>query len=92
MSVVYVAVSGEEKIKCYVPSPSTGSIAQPFHEADCPTPFQLCVSPDGRFLFAVSMGPENEHVSYGAPALTIARIRAASHPLLLLQRLAPMVR
>ena len=81
MSVVYVAVSGEEKIKCYVPSPTTGSITQPFHEVDCPGPFQLCVSPDGRFLFAVSMGPKNEHVSYGAPVSKISpALLQSPHP------------
>jgi 6-phosphogluconolactonase len=59
--VLYVAVSGEDKIKCY---PCGDPSSDECLEAECPGPFQLTVSPDGRFLFAVSMGPENEHVSY----------------------------
>ena len=58
--VLYVAVSGEDKIKCYPSDNPSGECL----EAECPGPFQLCVSPDGRFLFAVSMGPQNEHVSF----------------------------
>jgi 6-phosphogluconolactonase (cycloisomerase 2 family) len=58
--VLYVAVSGENKIKCYPRGPGGGDVL----ETACPGPFQLCVSPDGRFLFAVSMDPENLHLSF----------------------------
>ena len=81
MPVVYVAVSSEDRIKGYVPSASTGALVLPFQQVDCPSPFQLCVSPDGKFLFAVSTGPENEHVSYGAPPLPSAPSPAPCCPL-----------
>lgn len=64
--VLYVAVSGENKIKCY----PSGDPAGECLEATCPGPFQLCVSPDGRFLFAAGMGPENEHVSFSIDPAT----------------------
>ena len=59
-AVLYVAVSGEDKIKCYF----AADLTAPPLETDAPGPFQLCTSPDCRFLFAVGMGPDNEHVSF----------------------------
>ena len=53
------------------PSGAPGAVYhKPSLDTDCPSPFQLCTSSDGRFLFAVSMGPDNEHVSFSIDPAT----------------------